>query len=128
MNFQQAHGVYSLRLEGNIVFCDYAEGFNIQGVIELKQELLALTSSLKYWVLYQLPESSAGITQDAIVEMMNSYVELQNTGCLAVAIVERSPFVRAGSPYRPEQLTMPININKDADYLYDWLVGFLPDN
>ncbi|MDA8621020.1 hypothetical protein N9L48_00060 [Psychrosphaera sp.] len=126
MNFQQAHGVYSLRLEGHIVYCDYAEGFNIQGVIELKQDLLAITENLSYWVLYQLPEPSAGITQDAIIEMMNSYVELQKAGCLAVAIVERSQFVRAGSPFRPDQLTMPINIDKDADYLLEWLTAFLP--
>ncbi|MCF4008416.1 hypothetical protein [Rheinheimera sp. UJ63] len=116
-----AHGNYSLSVNGHVIFCDYSQGFNIEGVRKLTHDLLVLVSSMDEWVLFQNPDESAGIVHNAIVEMMSSYVKLQNAGCKAVAIVENSIFVNAGIRYHPKELTMPIRIDKDGKMLLAWL-------
>lgn len=116
-----AHGHYSLSVSGQIIHCDYSQGFNIEGVRNLTDDILALVSGMDEWVLFQIPDESAGIVHNAIVEMMSSYVKLQNAGCKAVAIVENSIFVHAGSRYHPKELTIPIRIDKDGAILLEWL-------
>ncbi|MDP5131322.1 MAG: hypothetical protein NWQ54_10575 [Paraglaciecola sp.] len=121
MFISSAHGHYSLSVKGQIIHCDYSQGFNIEGVRALTQAILALVSNMDNWVLFQNPDESAGIAHNAIIEMMTSYVTLQNAGCQAVAIVENSIFVNAGIRYHPKALTMPIRIDKDGEMLLAWL-------
>jgi hypothetical protein len=118
---ESPHGQYTLRLSGRKVVCYYSDGFNVSGVRELIRGILTLTEDLDEWVLYQRPEPSAGIAHEAINEMMQGYLEFQKTGCLAVAILDRTIFVRAGIPYHPEQLTMQIKIDNDEELLLSWL-------
>lgn len=118
---EPVHGRYQLGLNKNRVTCVYSEGFNVTGVKQLTNDLLRMTAGLSYWVLFQRPEPSAGIIQDAIPEMMQGYVKLQQSGCLAVGIVERSIFVFAGIPYHPKELVMPINIHPDESKILRWL-------
>lgn len=120
-----AHGSYSLSLSQNTVSCDYSEGFNLHGVRELTRDILSLTAHLSEWVLFQRPTETAGITHDAIGEMMAGYLAFQQAGCKAVGIVENSIFVHAGSPHRPSNLTMPFMIDKDEEKIKHWLSGVL---
>lgn len=120
-----AHGLYSLSLSQNTVSCDYSEGFNLHGVRELTRDVLSLTAHLNAWVLFQRPTETAGITHDAIGEMMAGYLAFQQAGCKAVGIVENSIFVYAGSPHRPSNLTMPFMIDKDEEKIKHWLSGVL---
>ncbi|APE06259.1 MULTISPECIES: hypothetical protein [Alteromonas] len=120
-----AHGLYSLSLSQNTVSCDYSEGFNLHGVRELTRDVLSLTAHLNAWVLFQRPTETAGITHDAIGEMMAGYLAFQQAGCKAVGIVENSIFVHAGSPHRPSNLTMPFMIDKDEEKIKHWLSGVL---
>lgn len=116
-----AHGHFELSLEGCIVHCHYSDGFNQAGIQELANAVLSIASSLERWVLFQHPDPSAGITNDAIETMMDSYLAFQQAGCLAAAVVENSPFVYAGKGRQPEALTMPIKIHKDSELLLNWL-------
>jgi len=116
-----AHGNYSLSLQRQTVYCDYADGFNLSGVRKLTLDILSLTTSLNEWVLFQRPTESAGVTHDAIGEMMAGYLAFQEAGCKAVGIVENSIFVHAGSPHRPSSLTMPFMIDKDEAKVQHWL-------
>ena len=121
--FQESiYGTYRLNLKEQMVYCEYFDGCNIAGVKSITDAILALTSELDSWVLYQKPDASAGIANDAIVTMMDGYVAFQNAGCKAVALVDNSIFVRAGIPYHPDELTMPIRIDKDEGLLFDWLM------
>ena len=122
MNLDNAHGSYSLSLQGDTVYCDYADGFNLSGVRKLTIDILSLTGPLNAWVLFQRPTETAGITHDAIGEMMAGYVAFQQAGCKAVGIVENSIFVHAGSPHRPSNLTMPFMIDKDEAKIQHWLL------
>ncbi|MAD77367.1 MAG: hypothetical protein CML20_21795 [Rheinheimera sp.] len=115
------HGNYSLSVDGQIIHCNYSQGFNIEGVRKLTDDILALVSYLDEWVLFQKPDKSAGIAENAITEMMSSYVKLQHAGCKAVAIVANSISVYAGVRYHPKELMMPIRIDKDGDMLLAWL-------
>lgn len=121
MYIDAPHGNYSLSVDGQMIHCNYSQGFNIEGVKKLTEDILALVSYLDEWVLFQNPDESAGIAENAITEMMSSYVKLQNAGCKAVAIVANSIFVYAGIRYHPKELTMPMRIDKDADMLLAWL-------
>ncbi|WP_100656399.1 hypothetical protein [Alteromonas flava] len=115
------HGRYQLHLSGVRLICDYAEGFNLPGVKRITNDMLQATTHLSSWVLLQRPEASAGITQEAIPAMMQGYVQLQNAGCKAVAIVDRSIFVHAGIPYHPRELIIPIRIEQNETKLIQWL-------
>lgn len=126
MNTEPIHGTYSLEKRENLIICFYSEGFNLAGVKALTNDILALANGLELWALYQKPDSTAGIVHDAIEEMMNGYVKLQNAGCVAVAIQENSIFVRAGTPHRPPTLRMPIKIDKSEEDLLLWLQKHLP--
>lgn len=120
-----AHGSYSLSLSQNTVSCDYSDGFNLHGVRKLTRDILSLTAHLNAWVLFQRPTETAGITHDAIGEMMAGYFAFQQAGCKAVGIVENSIFVHAGSPHRPPNLTIPFMIDKDEEKIKHWLSGVL---
>jgi len=115
------HGEYSLSLQGQLVICDYSEGFNRTGVIALRDNILELVKPLKKWVLFQRPQPSAGVTQDAIGDMYQAYVRLQHAGCLAVGIVDNSIFVHAGNFPKNGELQIPIQINKDEAQLLAFL-------
>ncbi|WP_372628045.1 hypothetical protein [Arsukibacterium sp.] len=121
MYIDVAHGNYTLSVDGKIIHCDYSQGFNIEGVKKLTYDILELASGMEEWGLFQNPDESAGIVDNAIKEMMSSYVKLQNAGCRAVAIVENSIFVHAGVRYHPTELTIPIRIDKDGEMLQTWL-------
>ncbi|MDM7861470.1 hypothetical protein QTP81_12785 [Alteromonas sp. ASW11-36] len=119
------HGIYSLSIKQSLVTNDYSESFNIGGVEALIADLLEVTKDLDAWVLLQRPESNVGVTQDALIPMMQGYLKLQQAGCKAVGIVENSLFVHSGTPHNPAELTMPINIHKDEHYLREWLEKIL---
>ena len=111
------HGQFQVYSDGDLLYCDYSEGFNQAGVIAITQEILQAARPHRQWVLLQRPEPSAGITQDAIPIMYQGYLQLQEAGCLAVALVENSMFVRAGNFPKEGPLTMPIFIDKDEGLL-----------
>jgi|GEM_PF-2025625 len=128
MNIEPVHGTYSLEKRDNLIVCFYSEGFNLAGVKAITNDILKLAKDLDMWVLYQKPDSTAGIVHNAIEEMMNGYVRFQNAGCVAAAIQENSIFVRAGSPHRPPSLKMPIRIDKSEEELLLWLRTHLSNN
>ncbi|MDB2331503.1 hypothetical protein N9V74_07335 [Alteromonas sp.] len=121
MNTEPVHGTYSLEKQQDLIICRYSDGFNLAGVKALINDILVLARDLDRWALYQKPDNSAGVVHNAIDEMMNGYVQFQNAGCVAVAIQENSIFVRAGTPYRPISLHMPIRIEKSEVELVTWL-------
>lgn len=126
--FEPIHGEYSIKLIGNIVYCDYSHGFNKAGVIAITEEMLRVAEPVKEWVMLQRPEPSAGITSDAIETMYRGYIKLQQSGCLGVGIVDNSIFVRAGNFPKDGPLTMPIHIHKDEKVLMAYLNDILRDN
>ena len=118
---ETVHGKFSVYRQGNTVYCDYSEGFNIAGVKAITEEILRVAKPLKQWVLLQCPEPSAGITYDAIELMYQCYVTLQRAGCLAVGLHENSIYVHSGRFSKDGELRMPIVIDKDIPKLTDFL-------
>ena len=122
------HGSFKVWLEGHLVYCDYAEGFNAAGVRAITEDILRVAAPVKKWVMLQRPEPSAGITYDAIELMYQSYVQLQRAGCLAVGLHENSIYVHSGRFRKDGELTMPIVIDKDIPKLMDFLNQTLAKN
>ena len=118
---QPVHGEFTVRMAGNIVYCDYSQGFNAAGINAIYSEILRVTEHCDAWVMLQRPAPSAGLTPEAIDAMYEGYIKLQNAGCLAVAVVDNSMFVHAVSFPRDGTLTLPFMIDKDEQALMEYL-------
>lgn len=121
---EPVHGHWELHLDGDVMVCHYGSGFNIAGVNAITRDMVALASSLDNWVLLQIPAADTGITFEAIEPMYHGYLALQAAGCLAVGIVDNSPFVRAGNFNGRPELSMPIRIDDRQRALEEWLASF----
>ena len=123
--FDAAHGEFTVTSQGNFIYCDYSQGFNKEGVKAITTEILRVAQPHDQWVLLQRPAPSAGITVDAIPDMYQSYVKLQDAGCLAVGLHDNTIYVRAGKFDKNGPLTIPIVIDKDIPTLVEFLQNTL---
>ncbi|MFC3094493.1 hypothetical protein DRW07_13610 [Alteromonas sediminis] len=124
---ETAHGNFSIEVDGRLLINRYSEGFNIVGINALTSALLDAAKSLDKWVLLQLPEPSAGLTNDAIPVMLHAYNQLQKAGCVAVGLHDNSLFVRAGYTHKGITVTLPFLIDKEESKLRSWLMARLDD-
>ena len=83
------HGQYKLYLEGDILHVYPFGGFNVQGIIELHQTII-LRAPSGSWALFEHLIDKAGLTPDAVSEVIRFYRRLQSINCVAAAL-EMSP-------------------------------------
>ena len=80
-----SHGHFTLKLCEHVVHAHARDGFNELGIIEYRESLLKLVHGKSSWILFEHIEESAGLTPEAINELVLTYNTFEKFGCIAIA-------------------------------------------
>lgn len=72
------HGQYKVTLEGSVVHVFPEGGFNEEGIQEMHEHVLLVAPKNKQWALFEHPKDLAGLTPEALKELIVSYNVLVN--------------------------------------------------
>ena len=82
----ESHGTYKIELIGNIVHIYPSGGFNEQGVKQLNDKIILIAPRDTTWALLAHPDDSAGLTPEAVNEIVKFFQQLNTVNCVAVAM------------------------------------------
>ena len=103
----KSHGSFTLKLEEHVVHTYACNGFNEFGVIDYRESILKLVAKEPSWILFEHVEDCAGVTPEALRELILTYNEFKKFGCIAIvvdigstfgSILERSVFNHVDLP------------------------------
>ena len=113
----KAHGTFTLEWHGEILHAFPRGNFNEYGVLELKSKILEQANGHDKWVLFDRPSTKAGITPDAIHELVKAYGEYQQYGCILIILEVPSMFGNAIKDEAAKHTNMPVICGTDAQAL-----------
>lgn len=82
----ESHGKYKIELIGNIVHIYPSGGFNEQGVKQINDNIILIAPRYTAWALLVHPDDSAGLTPEAVNEIVKFFQQLNTVNCVAVAL------------------------------------------
>lgn len=88
----KSHGNFTLKLNEHVVHTYARDGFNESGIIEYREEVLKLVSNETSWLLFEHLEESAGLTPEAVGELILAYNKFEKFGCIAIVVEIGSTF------------------------------------
>jgi len=80
------HGKYKIELIGNVVHVFPTGGFNEQGIRQMHKEIASIAPKIKPWALLEHPKDIAGLTPEAIEELVSCYKSLSSINCVVAAL------------------------------------------
>ncbi|GEA11125.1 hypothetical protein [Alteromonas sp. KUL49] len=121
------HGDYKIKVSGNIVHTFPVGGFNSEGIEELHKDILAKAPK-NSWVLFEHPFNTAGLTPEAVDEIVRSYQCFETNRCLAIALELSSTWQRLFETSIVEHLNIPVYLGSSGESLEHKLVEKLSEN
>ncbi|MCJ8321062.1 MAG: hypothetical protein MJK12_15590 [Colwellia sp.] len=88
----ESHGSFTLKLEDYVVHTYACNGFNELGIVDYRESILKLVSKKSSWILFEHVDDSAGVTPEALRELILTYNEFKKFGCIAIAVDIGSTF------------------------------------
>ncbi|WP_159084776.1 hypothetical protein [Dongshaea marina] len=88
-----AHGLSHYQQQGRAIIHCPSGSFNKEGIIEQHRVLLGILEkqNLRDWCFIEAPSADGLMTEAAIFELGQSYMELARHGCLGVILVQTHP-------------------------------------
>jgi hypothetical protein len=86
----KSHGDYKIELINDVVHTFPVAGFNEEGIRELREQILLIAPVDRPWALFEHPKDLAGLTPEALEELLKSYQSFSKLNCIVVAL-EASP-------------------------------------
>lgn len=80
----KVHGITNVELEGNIVRTKPVGGFNSEGVIQYAEKVLSIAPTDQQWVLYDEVDTNAGLTPEAVDELLKQFRHFIEKNCVAI--------------------------------------------
>jgi hypothetical protein len=84
----KAHGNFTLQIEEYVVNAHISDGFNEFGIIEYREAILNIVNKEVAWVLNNNITKSAGLTPEALKELIITYKAFEKNGCIAISVVK----------------------------------------
>lgn len=82
----ESHGNYRIELTENIVHIYPSGGFNEQGVKQLNDKVLLIAPDENPWALMAHPDESAGLTPDAVEEIVSFLQKISKKNCVVIGM------------------------------------------
>ncbi|RTR39493.1 hypothetical protein EKG38_06705 [Shewanella canadensis] len=111
------HGEYKIELMNNIVHVFPSGGFNEQGIIQLHKKIASIAPHDKPWALLEHPKNIAGLTPEAVEELINSYQNLGKLNCVAAGLEVSSTWRRVFETLIVGKVDIPVYLNSDSEKL-----------
>lgn len=80
----KAHGNFTLQISDHVVHASISGGFNEFGIIEYRESVLILVRNETAWVLENTISEDAGLTPEALDELIITYKKMEKRGCIAM--------------------------------------------
>ena len=109
----QAHGNYKIELIKNIVHVFPSGGFNEQGVIQLHKEIASIAPHNMAWALLEHPKNVAGLTPEAVQELIKSYQNLSKLNCVVAGLEVSSTWQGVFEKSIVGKVNIPVYLNND---------------
>jgi hypothetical protein len=84
----KAHGNFSLQIEEYVVQAHLSDGFNEFGIIEYRESILNIVNNEIAWTLNNNITESAGLTPEALKELIITYKAFEKSGCIAISVMK----------------------------------------
>ena len=82
----QAHGEFQVKLIKQVVHTYPEGGFNKEGIKAVHHAILESVQNTAKWALFEHPKDEAGITPDAVEEMLFFYHRIEHQGCQFICV------------------------------------------
>jgi len=113
----KAHGEYRIEVIENIVHVFPTGDFNAQGISALHKEISELAPKGKAWALFEHPYNYAGLTPEAIDELIQSYNNLAKINCVVAALEISTPWQHIFESLVLNKVNIPIFLDSCSDKL-----------
>ena len=112
------NGHFQNKREGNVIISDYCGAFNATGISAIFTDVITLAEPLSHWCWYQRPAPDAGISKDAIEEMIARYKTLHHYGCCAIGVSYTNVLINAVDLPKDGSIKVPFKVAKDKASLF----------
>jgi hypothetical protein len=86
--FMQPHGNFTLQIKDQVVYARISDGFNEFGIVEYRESVSNLVKNETTWILHNIIADSAGLTPEALEELIITYKDLEKMGCISIAVMK----------------------------------------
>lgn len=111
------HGEYKIEVMENILHVFPVGGFNAQGIEELHNDVAKKAPKNRAWALFEHPFNHAGLTPEAVDEIINCYQRLSQTNCVAVALEISSTWQGIFEKLILEKVKIPVYLDSRPEIL-----------
>lgn len=109
----ESHGNYKIELISNVVHIYPSGGFNEQGVQQLNEEIVKIAPLKIAWALLAHPQDSAGLTPEAVNEIVKFFNYISTLNCVAVGIEVSSTWQGILEKSIVGNVNIPVYMNND---------------
>lgn len=120
----EAHGYFDVERIDSIVHAYPRGGFNAQGIIALRTEVISQAPQTP-WILFEHPKELAGLTPDAVDALKESYLIFSTLKCCAIALEISTTWKNVIDKQITQDLSIPIFMGKDNKALQDQIANTL---
>lgn len=115
------HGNFKVELINSVVHAFPSGGFNERGVIELRKEILRIAPLDSSWILVEHPKDLAGLTPDALTELIKTYQVVSAHNCKAIALEINTTWHKIIKAHIKDSLDIPLYLSDDLESINDFL-------
>ena len=123
-----SHGNFDLFVENNVVHTFPSGGFNPEGIIEIRQEILKHAKTFDWWILFEHPGNKAGLTPEAVKEIVRSFQHFEQAGCKAIAMEVHPTWGWAMHNSVAKNINIPLCFDEDKTLVEQWIKSYIRDN
>ena len=116
-----SHGNADFHLEGNVLHTYPKSAFNEYGIHNYQIQVLAQKPSHSHWILFEHPQTDAGLTPQALERLENAYLCFINQGCCAIVCESHSIFSTVVEEKVLSQLSIPCLVSNNQDALIHFI-------
>lgn len=115
--YMQPHGDYKVELINDVVHVFPLGGFNEEGIQEVREQVLLIAPKDRAWGLFEHPKDLAGLTPEALGELLKSYQYFSDFNCKVVALEVNATWQGVIEKGLKGNLDIPFSLSNDLDQL-----------
>lgn len=121
------HGEFTIEKTGRVIHTYPEGGFNAQGIKRVHEAILKASENEPVWILYEHPLGKAGVTPDAVDELVRSYLKFSKLGCIGIAMEVETIWGQAISNKLGDNFPLPHFFSPEKDNVDRWLLELSQD-
>lgn len=109
------HGDFHIEVNQDVVTVQISGGFNLEGMVHLHQQIWRATEQCPRWGILFVGDSQAMATPEALETAVDFTLELEQRGCVAVAVCSLNQAMKHFSCQVQSQANLPFTVAASPD-------------